>query len=217
MKEEKLKKASRSIKRGLAMIDRSMLLVQDEIVLTDSSNGKFSHKTDLIWRMFTSAKVTLMSKTVAVLESNSEMMKVEILTPIGLMFSTSSADPRVLYHDIDINGPKHHTNDDKDNNNDAEKVYKDEDKRLRRLAKGKLEEERNEKVVIEQSTNEGVTLLAIESLDCLSSNIFESARKEVTAEFMLSVLFTPIPPENKDSVLTYKSSNNIVIKPLHAW
>ena len=114
VKEEKLMKASRFISRGLAMIDRSVLLVQDEIVLTDSSNGKFSHVTDIIWRMYSAATVTILSPTVALLEQGIERLKVEILTPSGLAFFTSVADPRVLFPDIVTNPQKNDDGSDDD-------------------------------------------------------------------------------------------------------
>ena len=236
VKEDKLMKASRSITRGLAMIDRSVLVVQDEIVLTDSSNGKFSHLTDIIWRMYTSTTITLLTPTVAMLENGTERLKVEILTPSGLKFFTSIADPRVLFPDICTNPKKNDDSSDDDNsdddnnkNNDDKKEQKKlERKRLRRLAKGKVDKEQQGgteesdqvkpgKKVIEQDPNEGVSLLGIECLDCLSSNIFQSGKKGVTAEFRLCVLFTPIPSEYKDSILKYNHSNNVVIGPLHTW
>ena len=85
-----------SARRGLAMLDRRALLVQDEVVgLRDGDKFR--------WAIVTSAKITLMGHQ-AVLRMEGKSVTVEIIEPKDAVFSTASTRPRLA-----VENPNHGT------------------------------------------------------------------------------------------------------------
>ncbi len=78
--------AAEKFLRGLALLDRSRVLVQDEV--TALAPG-----TPLTWRMLTGAKVRLDGPRRAVLTQNGRELHLEILAPAHAAFSTHPATP----------------------------------------------------------------------------------------------------------------------------
>ncbi len=79
--------AAKYILRGVALLDRARVLVQDEV--TGLKPG-----TSLEWRMFTSAKVNLSTNArVATIKQAGRTLRVDILSPPKAKFSISSATP----------------------------------------------------------------------------------------------------------------------------
>jgi hypothetical protein len=72
--------------RGLALLDRARVLVQDEV--TALAPGM-----PLTWRMLTGAQVRLDGPRRAVLTQNGRELRVEILAPANAVFSTHPATP----------------------------------------------------------------------------------------------------------------------------
>lgn len=75
----------RRLRRGLALLDRSRVLVQDE------AEG-LAPGTPLTWRMLTAARVELDGRR-AVLAQNGRTLRVEILAPAHARFATRPARP----------------------------------------------------------------------------------------------------------------------------
>ena len=75
---------ARRVCRGVALLDRRHVLIQDEIDI--------KRPADLVWAMHTSAGVAL-AGTSAVLTQDGKTMHARILSPQGAQFETASADP----------------------------------------------------------------------------------------------------------------------------
>ena len=82
--------------RGIALLERKHVLVQDEIETADGapSAGGAPHASpvDLVWAMHTRAKVTVDGAT-AVLTQDDKTLTARILSPADAVFATASADP----------------------------------------------------------------------------------------------------------------------------
>ena len=79
--------ATRKILRGVALLDRARVLVQDDV--TGLKPG-----TPLAWRLLTGAKVALAADArTATLTQNGRTLRAEILSPVGAKFSASPAKP----------------------------------------------------------------------------------------------------------------------------
>lgn len=78
--------AAKRIIRGVALLDRASVLVQDEV--TGLKPG-----TSVTWRLVTGAKVKLDDARHATLAQNGRMLHAEILAPAGATFSASPARP----------------------------------------------------------------------------------------------------------------------------
>jgi hypothetical protein len=77
-----------SVQRGLAVLNRDALLIQDEIIGL--------HQGDQFrWAMLTSAKVTLLGN-IAELQKGDNILTAEIVQPANAMFDTVSTKPK--YH-----------------------------------------------------------------------------------------------------------------------
>ncbi len=72
--------------RGLALLDRSRVLVQDEVTALNAG-------TPLTWRLLTGARVRLDGPRRAVLAQNGRELRVEILAPANATFLTHPATP----------------------------------------------------------------------------------------------------------------------------
>jgi len=77
-------KAAKSVLRGLTLISRKELLVQDELIVPEP--------VDVIWSLHTQAKVELMGNE-ALLSQGDWRLKMQILEPAGAHFEVSKADP----------------------------------------------------------------------------------------------------------------------------
>lgn len=76
-----------SLRRGVALIDRSRVLMQDEY-------EPIRAETPLRWRMVTRAQIELGEKArVAFLKENGRLLRVEILEPASVHFAVESARP----------------------------------------------------------------------------------------------------------------------------
>jgi hypothetical protein len=78
--------AARKILRGVALLDRARVLVQDDV--TGLPPG-----TPLAWRLLTGARVTLDDDRHATLTHNGRTLRAEILAPAGAKFSAAPARP----------------------------------------------------------------------------------------------------------------------------
>jgi hypothetical protein len=79
---------AKSVKRGLAVLNRDALLIQDEIIGL--------HQGDQFrWAMLTSAKVTLLGN-IAELQKGNKILTAEIVQPANALFDTVSTKP--TYH-----------------------------------------------------------------------------------------------------------------------
>ncbi len=77
-----------SVKRGVALVDRRQVLIQDEVAL--------ERKTDLYWVMQTPAAIGLSAnKKTAVLSKDDKEIAVEILSPMEGSFEVWEAQPRL--------------------------------------------------------------------------------------------------------------------------
>jgi hypothetical protein len=87
---------TKRLRRGIALLDRKHVLVQDEIETADgppSADGaSLASPVDLVWAMHTRAKVAVDSATAA-LTQNGKTLTARILSPAGAVFATASADP----------------------------------------------------------------------------------------------------------------------------
>jgi hypothetical protein len=72
---------ARQAMRGIAMIDRRQVLIQDELELKDN--------VDVIWGMHTGAEVRISGST-ATLRQNGKTMTMQILSPSGAKFDQTS-------------------------------------------------------------------------------------------------------------------------------
>lgn len=79
-------RSARSLRRGLAMLDRARVLVQDEVV--GATAGTVLH-----WRMTTPAKVGLTDGRHAVLTLGGKTLHATILEPAGAVFVVAPATP----------------------------------------------------------------------------------------------------------------------------
>jgi hypothetical protein len=77
---------SGSLRRGIALLDRSRVLVQDE--WTD-----IAAKGEITWRMLTPAQVTLTAPGHATLTRDGQRLRAEILEPAGAVFTAAEAKP----------------------------------------------------------------------------------------------------------------------------
>ena len=73
-----------SVNRGVALIDRRQILIQDEVVLPENS--------EIIWGMITSADIELQGNK-AILSIENKRMRVEILSQNESQFEIISATP----------------------------------------------------------------------------------------------------------------------------
>ncbi len=80
---------AKKLQRGVAMIDDSRVLVQDEA--TGLVNG-----TSLVWRMFTEASYSLNARTHLRLQVGNKTMLVDLLEPADATFRVSAARPPTL-------------------------------------------------------------------------------------------------------------------------
>jgi hypothetical protein len=78
--------AATRLHRGLAMLDRSRVLVQDEV--TDVAPG-----IALTWRMLTATTVNIRSPRVATLTQDGRTLHVELLAPTTAQFGARPATP----------------------------------------------------------------------------------------------------------------------------
>jgi Heparinase II/III-like protein len=78
--------SAKRILRGLALLDRARVLVQDEVT-------GMKHGTPLAWRLLTGAKVTLDDERNATLTQNGHALHAEILAPADAGFTASPATP----------------------------------------------------------------------------------------------------------------------------
>jgi hypothetical protein len=78
--------AAEKILRGVALLDRARVLVQDDV--TGLKSG-----TPLAWRLLTGGRVKLDDAHHATLTQNGRTLRAEILAPAGAKFSASSATP----------------------------------------------------------------------------------------------------------------------------
>lgn len=76
---------ARRIRRGVALLDRARVLVQDDVEALKPG-------VPLTWRMLTGAEVTLNGRQ-ATLQQNGRTLRVEILAPVGARFATRPATP----------------------------------------------------------------------------------------------------------------------------
>jgi hypothetical protein len=72
--------------RGLAMLDRSRVLVQDDVI-------GLSAGTPLTWRLHTATTVELKSPRTALLTQGGRRLRVDLLAPANARFSTRPATP----------------------------------------------------------------------------------------------------------------------------
>jgi hypothetical protein len=79
-------RASRHLLRGIALLDRSRVLVQDEI-----AGGK--SPTPIAWRMITAAKIKIDDARKATLTLNGRKLRAEIIAPATAKFRIESAKP----------------------------------------------------------------------------------------------------------------------------
>ena len=83
-----------SVRRGLAMLDRRAILVQDEVVgLRDGDKFR--------WAIVTSAEITLRGQQ-AVLRKEDKSVTVEIIEPKGAVFAIASTRPRLTVENQNI-------------------------------------------------------------------------------------------------------------------
>ncbi len=75
------------LQRGLAMLDRARVLVQDEAVALPAG-------MPLTWRLLTEARVTIDSARVATLVRDGRTLRAEILAPAHACFTTRAATPK---------------------------------------------------------------------------------------------------------------------------
>jgi hypothetical protein len=82
-----------SLRRGLALLDRSRVLVQDEFQPVRAG-------TPLHWQMLTRAKIVLSADgRIATLTQNDRTLRVEVLAPAGLRFHISPVTPPTAKED----------------------------------------------------------------------------------------------------------------------
>ena len=77
-------KQASEVRRGIALVDRRQVLVQDEIAGTVGS--------EIVWQMHTGAKIELQGDQ-ALLRQAGQTLRATILSPPGASFSTAAADP----------------------------------------------------------------------------------------------------------------------------
>ena len=76
--------AARQVRRGIGLLKRRDVLVQDELSLKAA--------TDVVWQMHTRAKITLKGQA-AVLRQGAKTLRASILTPEDAVFEVQSANP----------------------------------------------------------------------------------------------------------------------------
>jgi hypothetical protein len=78
--------AARKLLRGIEVIDRSSVLIQDEAVALTAP-------TEITWRLLTGAQVTLVDARHATLTRNGQRLQAELIEPETASFVTSPATP----------------------------------------------------------------------------------------------------------------------------
>jgi hypothetical protein len=84
--------AAGSILRGIALLDRSRVLVQDDL-------AGLKPGTPLAWRMLTRARVALYDARSAMMTLGGRALRADILSPAGARFSLGAARPPTALED----------------------------------------------------------------------------------------------------------------------
>jgi len=195
--------ASRNILRGVALIDRALVLIQDEIVVTPSPPSTHAHALgeqqmmDVIWRMFTEAEVQVVQPSVVLLTLQGQLVKAEISFCFvedlgegggreggreevsGVEFHVSPATPKEY---LEEEGGKE----------GGKETGKKTDKKppLGETEAERVQREKN--MVIRQNRNEGIRCLSIHVAQCIPPRLSTTASPK---RFSLGVVFSPMEGE----------------------